>query len=249
MIDDVRERMRGEYASRVVILIGLLLAGTAVPGGAQSEGKKEGDASVVETGAGFFAVGGHEAALDNVNTRLRAAGYPAVSTTLVAVGGGGYGVVADRFLVGGEGYGLVGPSRTAGGRTITAGGGYGVFTFGYQFRPTPRWRLHPLLGVGGGGVQLKIGSAGAADFDDVLRDPDRSATVTRGSLLVSLGAGAEYRFLGAPNNGGLQVGLRAGYVWAPSGAEWELDGESLAGGPDATLSGPYVRIHVGGWGG
>lgn len=228
---------------RVLVLMGLLLGGVVPSGWAQSDA-----ADGAASGGGFFAVGAHGTALDGLNTRLRAEGYPAVATTLVAVGGGGYGVVADRFLIGGEGYGLAGPSRTTGGRTISAGGGYGVFTVGYQFRPAPRWRLHPLLGLGGGGVQLEIGSTGAETFDDVLQDPDRSATLTSGQLLVSVGFGAEYRFLGAPGKGGLQVGLRAGYLWAPSQAEWTLGDETVAGGPDATLGGPFARIHVGGWG-
>lgn len=231
---------------RVLVLMGLLLGGMGTSGWAQSDEAAE--PSFSTGGGGFFAVGVHETALDDLSARLQAEGYPSVATTLVAVGGGGYSVVADRFLIGGEGYGLIGPARTAGGRTITAGGGYGVFTVGYQFRPSPRWRLHPLVGLGGGAVQLEIGSTGAEDFDDVLQNPNRSATLTRGQFLVSLGAGAEYRFLGDRETGGLQVGMRVGYLWAPSRAEWELGDESLRGGPDATLGGPFVRIHFGGWG-
>lgn len=231
---------------RVLVLVGLLLCGMAPSGWAQS--KDESSPPSVGVGGGFFSVGVHETALDDLNARLRSAGYSTVATTLVAVGGGGYGIVADRFIIGGEGYGLIGPSRTTGGRTITAGGGYGVLTLGYQFRPTPRWRVHPLLGLGGGGVNLNIGSTGADDFGDVLQNPNRSATVTRGTLLVSLGAGAEYRFLGDGAEEGLQVGVRTGYLWAPSSADWELGDDALDGGPEATLGGPYLRLHVGGWG-
>ena len=73
-----------------------------------------------------------------------------------------------------------------------------------------------------GRVHLTIGSTGAENFDDVLQNPNRSATVTSGQLLLSLEAGAEYRIFGDREGGGLQVGLRAGYLWAPSQAEWEL---------------------------
>jgi hypothetical protein len=68
-------------------------------------------------------------------------------------------------------------------------------------------------------VHLTIGSTGAENFDDVLQNPNRSATVTSGQLLLSLEAGAEYRVFGDREGGGLQVGLRAGYLWAPSQAE------------------------------
>jgi hypothetical protein len=199
-------------------------------------------------GGGFFAVGVNATDLAPLNDRLRQAGYPTFPAEMLSVGGGGYGVVAGRLLLGGEGYGLIAPSRGYQGRTVSVGGGYGLFTVGYQFRPTTDLRVHPLVGIGGGGLTLEIGSAGGQTFDDVLADPDRSATLERGSLLVSLGAGLEYRFR-ARSDGGPQVGLRLGYLLSPYDTDWTEGDTRLAGGPDASFQGPFVRVLFGGWGG
>lgn len=199
-------------------------------------------------GGGFFAVGVNGTDLGPLNTRLRQAGYPTFPSELFAIGGGGYGVAANRLLLGGEGYGLIGPSRGHRGREVNVGGGYGLLTIGYRFVPTEQLVAYPQVGVGGGGLLLDIGSTGTDRFDDVLDNPNREATLRKGSLLVSLGAGLEYRF-GTPDEpGGFQLGLRAGYLLSPYNTDWTLGEDRLAGGPDAAFNGPFVRLLIGGWG-
>jgi opacity protein-like surface antigen len=200
-------------------------------------------------GGGFFAIGVNGTDLGPLNSRLRGAGYPTFPTELFAIGGGGYGVVAGTILLGGEGYGLIAPSRGVQGRTVSVGGGYGLFTVGYQFRPSDRLAVYPQVGVGGGGLSLEIGSAGAERFDDVLGDPNREASLEKGSVLLSLGGGLEYRFSAHDEPGGFQIGLRAGYLLSPYDTDWTLSEDRLSGGPDAAFSGPFVRVLVGGWGG
>lgn len=200
-------------------------------------------------GGGFFAIGVNSVELGPLNGRLSDAGYPTFPTELFAIGGGGYGVVAGKLLLGGEGYGLIAPSRGFQGREVTAGGGYGLFTIGYRFQPSDPFVVYPQVGIGGGGLSLEIGSAGTDSFDDVLDNPNRQASLEKGSLLVSLGAGAEYRFSKSGEPGGFQVGLRAGYLLSPYSSDWTLSEDRLAGGPDASFTGPYVRLTIGGWGG
>ena len=201
-------------------------------------------------GAGFFAIGTQFTDLGPLNNRLADAGYPTFASETVSLGGGGYGVVADRLMLGGEGHGLITADGTFQGRNVSVGGGYGLFNIGYLFRPTPKLRVYPQAGVGGGGLQLEIGSTGDADeFDDILENPNRSATVGQASLLVSLGGGLEYRFGDPAEDGGVLLGLRAGYVISALNSDWQLDEESLGGGPDATLQGPFIRLTIGGVGG
>ena len=129
------------------------------------------------------------------------------------------------------------------------GGGYGLFTMGYRFWLARQVVVFPQAGIGGGGLALDIGSTGTENFDDVLDDPNREASLQRGSLLVSLGAGVEYRFATAETPGGFQVGLRAGYLLSPYSSDWTLSDDQLSGGPDASFEGLYVRLTIGGWGG
>lgn len=208
------------------------------------------EASMEEKGAGFFAVGTQFTDLGPLNNRLADAGYPTFASEMVSLGGGGYGVVADRLMLGGAGHGLITADGTFEGRTVSVGGGYGLFTLGYLFRPTPKLRVYPQAGLGGGGLQLEIGSTGDADeFDDILENPNRSATVGQAGLLVSLGGGLEYRFGEPGGDGGVLLGLRAGYVISALNSDWQLDEGSLGSGPDATMQGPFIRLTIGGMGG
>lgn len=206
--------------------------------------------SVEEQGAGFFAIGAQFTDLGPLNSRLSSAGYPTFSSEMVTLGGGGYGVVGDRLMLGGEGHGLITADGTYQGRTVTVGGGHGLFTLGYLFRPTSNLRVYPQAGFGGGGLRLEIESQGDADeFDDILQNPNRSASVGRASLLVSLGGGIEYRFREPSEGGGVHLGLRAGYMISPLNSDWQLDENALGGGPDATMQGPFFRLIIGGIGG
>ena len=228
-----------------ILLIGL---GTLATVHAQDHNHEDHPPETINEGAGYFAVGVQFADLSALNTQLADAGYPTFSTEMVSLGGGGYSV-KNRILLGGEGHGLLTGEQGYQGRNVSVGGGYGLFTLGYLFRPRRNLRVYPQLGLGGGGLQLEIGSQGDADnFDDVLDDPNRSASVGRASLLVSLGAGLEYQFSGPEDSGGFRLGLRAGYMLSTLESDWSLDDTTLSGGPDATMQGPFLRLTIGGGG-
>lgn len=233
-------------------LVGVLCLslGVAPPIWAQEtdDSPEDGGAPTQSEGAGYFAIGTNVTELGPLNDRLSGAGYPTFSSEMLSIGGGGYGVSAGRLLLGGEGYGLITSDAGYQGRTVSVGGGYGLFTLGYLFRPRHNLRVFPQVGIGGGGLVLEIGSAGADDFDDVLETPNRSATLEQGSVLVSLGAGLEYQFSTPGDRGGIRVGLRAGYLLAPYTSDWQIDDHSLSSGPDATLGGPFLRLTIGGGG-
>src|SRR5690606_20999150 len=145
-------------------------------------------------GAGFFAIGGSWLDIDELNDALGSAGYPTFGGGGLTLGGGGYGVHRGRLLLGGEGYAVISGEEAVAGRTVTYGGGYGLFNIGYMIAPTPTTRVYPLFGIGGGGASLRIGARATEDsFGDVLDNPGRTASLNRGSLLLSFGIGAEYR--------------------------------------------------------
>ena len=202
-----------------------------------------------EGGAGYFAIGTNVIGIDALNDRLAAFGYPTFGSAFLSLGGGGYGVVSGRFLLGGEGHGLIRPSQSVGGRNVSAGGGYGLATIGYLAVAQSKLRVYPQVGVGAGGFTVDIGSAGTATaFDEVLNNPNRSAELSRGSLLVSLAVSATYEFSGPDEAGGFRIGLQAGYLLAPYSGDWQLDADALENGPDAGFDGPFIRLLIGGGG-
>ncbi len=237
------------YVRLLLVSVLLLGLGTAATVRAQTAAEKPVPEDTVEAeGAGFFAIGTHVTGLGPLNDQLSNAGYPTFASEMVSIGGGGYGST-NRVLLGGEGHGLITSDKGFNGRNVSVGGGYGLFTLGYLFRPSPSARVFPQLGLGGGGLQLEIGSQGNADeFDDVLDDPNRSATVGRASMLVRLGAGLEYEFSGPDEEGGLRLGLQAGYLLSPLSSEWQIEETTLSGGPDASLQGPFIHLTIGGGG-
>mgnify|MGYP006291219691 CR=1 FL=1 len=197
-------------------------------------------------GAGFFAIGTNVAQLSALNDRLDAAGYPAVGTRLLSLGGGGHRVVGGRFLIGGEGHGLITPSETFQDRNVSLSGGYGLATVGYLAVAHSKWRVYPQLGAGLGGFSLKIGSSDDDLFDDVLDDPNRESELNRGQFLVSLSLQGSYELSGPNEAGGFRIGLQAGYLLAPAAGDWTLGGNTLEDGPDAGFDGPFIRLLIGG---
>jgi hypothetical protein len=45
---------------------------------------------------------------------------------------------------------------------------------------------------------------------------------------------------------GVNVGLRAGWTFAPLDSEWAFGRNDVADGPEGGFTGPYIRLSVGG---
>lgn len=233
--------------------VGLLAAAFAI---GASQGA-EAQAGLLGPGAVFLGVGASGIQTDELDARLAARGYPTFGESAVGVSLGAYRVLGSGIMLGGEWHGLIVGDDVHEGREVGVGGGYGTLGVGYMVDLSPRARVYPRLGVGGGALGLWIESpAGEVGFDEVLASPtshaegDRHTVMNRGSMAVDLGGGAEF-FLGRGGRGPL-LGLRVGYLAAPSAGDWrldEMDTDRLAkGGPDASFGGPYVRVVVGvGW--
>jgi hypothetical protein len=206
-------------------------------------------------GRGYFMVGKSFLDMDELNTRLKENGYATFSDSPVSLGAGGHGIVRDRFVIGGEGHALL--SRT---EESTIGGvdygsrlsaGYGFFDVGVLAMRAGGLDVYPMLGLGGGGVSLDIRQSRIGSFEDLLEDPDRSATLSTWSFLINLGLGIDYlAVLGEGRNGegGIVIGLRSGYIFSPFNGDWDFKGETLPGGPEPGLNGAYIRLTIGGGG-
>ena len=245
--------------SRALGLSLLVSALAAAPGGLDAQ---EMGPLPAAAGRGAFQAGWQNLDLGNLNGALTEAGYPAFDEGVFTVGGFGLGS-SVRFLIGGEGHGLITNEETTAEGTFRTrlSGGYGLFTVGYLAAQGPRWDVYPLVGVGAGGLTMEIVERSSPTFDDVLDEPARSSRLTTGGFLASLGVGADLRF-GSPHDwrdeddeddeegeGGLLLGLRAGWLWSPGDWQWELDElNDVAGGPETNLTGFYIRVSLGGWG-
>lgn len=241
-----------------------LLAATAAPAVTAPVAAQDGPRP-----RGFFQVGYQAPDIDGLNGALVDAGLPGFGDGFLTLGGAGF-FTAGRFLIGGEGHGLLPREETTAGGQFRnrLTGGYGMFNLGYAAWSDGALDLYPVLGIGGGGMQLEIIERSSPVFDDVLDDPGTSSRLSSSAFLLSAGVGADWRF-GSDRParrsrrdrddddddddadhrwGGWLLGVRAGWVWAPGGVNWELDDlNDVAGGPDTAPTGFHLRVSIGGW--
>jgi hypothetical protein len=228
------------------VAMAAILAMTFGVGGAEHA---RGQAALLGPGALYIGGGISEIGTGELDDRLAAHGYPTFGRTAGAVSLGAYRLLSSGVMLGLEWHGLILGEETREGREVGLGGGYGTLGVSYAAVLSPRARIYPRLGIGVGGLGLWIeNEADSVGFDEVLEDPSpapnlRTPVLSRDGWVVDVGAGMEY--LPSGRGGGTLVGLRLGYLVAPFDARWDFYGRDVSGGPDATISGPYVRAVVG----
>lgn len=190
-------------------------------------------------GACYAMLGWNLADASALNDRLTPFGYPRLSRGLLSLGCGGR-LVFGRLIFGGEYHHLSQGERETVDYKISLDGAYGFFDLGAVLHRSPRILVYGLAGIGGGRLSLKMRAARGALFDEVLADPGRAATLSSYGFLAQVVAAADIRVTKR-----FFIGLRAGYVFAPSRAEWELGFENVPSGPDARLAGPSLRVIFG----
>jgi len=218
-------------------------------------------------GRGAFQIGYQSPDIDALNGALTASDLPAFDEGLITLGGFGFATVG-KLIIGGEGHGFLPREEDTPDGTYRTrlSGGYGLFNLGYAAYSTSRLDLYPIFGVGGGGMQLDLIERDSPVFDEVLDDPGRSSRLTSETWLISAAIGADWR-LGDRDRqdrdrhdrgrtrdddaggGGLFVGLRGGWMWAPGDVDWVLDDlNDVAAGPGTAPTGFFLRVSIGGGG-
>jgi len=202
-------------------------------------------------GLGYAMFGMGMLDIENLNTRLQASGYGSISDNFSSFGGGGHAIV-DRFIIGGEGNVLLGKETSSGEYKFSMTASYGFFNLGYIIYRIQDLNIYPLLGIGGGGISLKIAEQGTAPaFDEILENPRRSSELSTSAFLINLAIGADYLLeLGKKEKerGGLVFGLRAGYTFALFKDDWYMNENQVPGAPELGITGPYIRFMFGGGG-
>lgn len=214
----------------------------AAPAGAQAE--------LLGPGAAYISAGASVLSTSALDDRLEERGYPTFGRAATVIGIGGYRLLSNGVMLGLEANPFfVGEESRDGGDDVSLGGGFATLGVGYAFPLSRRIRVYPRVGIGAGGMTLEFETdADTVDFDDVLDAPEPApiepdAALSRDGVVFDVGGGAEFVSGG---NGGVLLGVRAGYLFAPWDDNWDLVYQGQAvGGPDASIAGPYVRLFVG----
>jgi len=198
---------------------------------------------------GYFMFGGSRLNIDALNDRLVSKGYSSFSDEFISLGGGFLRKTNSRWLYGVEGHYLFYEEND---NTIPNGSyktmlsaAYGFFDVGYALVSTGGLNIYPLIGVGGGGTWLQIGKK---NFDDILKVPERNASLSAGTFLLNFALGSDYLIKlkeYEKDEGGIVLGFRVGYTYTPWKAGWWTDTISIEGGPKMGITGPYLRFMIG----
>jgi len=217
-----------------------------------SEGQERAKFAKGGGGMGYSMFGRSTIDIGDLNEKLESKGYTKLSDSFFSVGGGGYGIINNRVIIGGEGHGLLGDEVTSGNYKNSLYIGYGFFNLGYIVYSVKDLRVYPLLGIGGGTMNLKIAEkVTSLSFNDILDNPKRKVELTTGGFLLNVAFGADYLLkLSEDERGkaGFLLGLRAGYTFAPFTGNWNMDDIEISGAPEIGITGPYIRLLFGGGG-
>ncbi len=210
-----------------------------------------------ESGKWYFQFGAGQMDTGELNTILEKAGYSVVtrsplndmSNSYISFGLGTHGVI-NGVLIGWELNGLTSRETTNAASTyrVTLGGGYGFVNVGYLAYSMEGLDIYPMLGIGGGGVHLRMASRRTLSFPQVVASPDQAVDLNTGGFLLNPSLGLDYMLSlsgDEKRENGVILGLRLGYVLSPLTGAWKMDQTDVVGGPQASVAGPYVRLTVG----
>jgi len=240
--------MSGKVKALTILSV-LIVAGFTVFSFAQDEAPQ----SVVEQGGmGYGMFGTSIIDMSDLNAVLVRNGYSELSDSYFSVGGGGHSIINNKWIIGGEFHSLLGEEVQSGEFTTSMYIVHGFASVGYTVFQIQGLRLYPLIGIGGGAMNLTIKEKPASlSIDEVLDDPQRGVTLTAGGFLINVAVGADY-FLqfgqDETGRGGMMLGLRAGYTLSPVKGGWAVDELEVTGAPKMGITGPYIRLMIGGGG-
>lgn len=227
--------------SRTLIILGLALMLTAVPGLAQDQTAEEESESepipMAEMGMGGGGALGGWMFLDNaeLNTALNDAGYAPLPDGLLLKGGGGGGGLLRGFRFGG--YGAGGEVYSAsGGKRAMLSVGYGGFWLSYGLASEASYDLSVGLLIGGGGATLKLTDHQPEDFEDAIGRP-ANTVLDRGFFALRPDVN-----VGVPVLPWLSLNVSGGYL-VTLGDDWSHEGTTLPG-PPASFSGWTVHVMI-----
>ncbi|MEO0071865.1 MAG: PDZ domain-containing protein [candidate division WOR-3 bacterium] len=211
-----------------------------VPKSPSKKLRKEVKFEIQGGGAGYFGPGLGLINYSALNNLFNRNFLPALKRNHFVFGGGGYGQVG-RVRIGGYGAGGV-QSISNNQLDVEAQLGFGFFELGYCIIYTKRLLVTPLLGIGGGGITLKITPLynRPSTLDDILGTYSTfgSSKVSKGGMILYPGLGIDIplKFSG--------LSLKTGYLYSALSSSWEHEDYGRINGPDFTLKGLYVSLNI-----
>jgi hypothetical protein len=195
-------------------------------------------------------LGGTSLDLGELNHMLSDQNMQTLNDDNLCFGGFGAGQLGDHLLLG-FGAGGFWQKERSDSVLMKLSGLEASIDAGYLLHLGERVNVYPLVGVGLGWTMFKlIPDSGTPSFGEILSDPHRMSKLTSSGLLLNFGMGAHclvYQRMGEYKTENWYLGLRVGYKYMPSPSDWSMEDLEISGGPEVSLSGPYLHFYLG-WG-
>ncbi len=193
----------------------------------------------------YFAVGGARPDVEDMNDFLDNEGFPEVSENGLIIGFGSNGFFR-RFVTGLQFNGVWMDKGEEANMITRLTGIYGLISAGVNVLPLQnRPKLYPILDFGPGLLKFVVRDE-EIPFDDAIDTPIQTRSFWQGGLLLGGGVGFDYVLPFEKKGKNMAFGLRAGYVYDPTDRNsWQLHGTDVEDGPEASFTGPYVRLILG----
>lgn len=200
-------------------------------------------------GGGTFNFGVQLVDFSAINDVTQNFGYPALDDANVSIGGGGQ-FYLNRFVLSGEGAFFGQSSVDSPQNNLQFGGGYGMFSLGYNVINADNLLLYPAAGVGfvGAGLAVRPRQQGTS-FDDAISGEVSTNETNIGAFseMFRLAVNMDWFPLQKDDKAyGLLIGLSAGYNFAPTSTFENPAGTALANSPEFDPSGAFITLRIGG---
>lgn len=196
----------------------------------------------------FAGIGGAFFDFYDLNSRLNKTSYPSVGNEYLHFGAN-YQLIYNKVITDFEYYKIAINNNRNDTYKTSLQGEYGFVNIGFLVVSARHFQLYPLVGVGGGTINLEITQEGEFSFDNILQNSQNIVKMSKSGAVINIGLGADFIISvdKKKSSPAFLIGIRGGYTYDTSGTEWTANGLAIDNGPAVGLSGFYVRLMLGMW--
>jgi len=208
-----------------------------------------GDENGKISGRGYVILEVNHADIQDMNTALHSSGYARFSENILGIGVGGHDIRKNKIVF--EGYAAwyysrnIHPTIDNIKYTSSLSGMLGCYNIGYLLYTYGNINVFPLVGLGLGGMKMKVNESEKRSFSDILEHPRESETDTGMMFLLNIAMGVDRLFItktGTHSEKGFGAGIRLGYRYCFYNQDWP----SVSDSPEISFTGPYISLTLGG---
>ena len=183
--------------------------------------------------------------LDNLNSDLARFGYAGACEDPLTFGFDSYLIFGSGILLGLD-YGHYSASAVGSGGSNSVTGVKLVLYSGYSLYESEKWRLRPEIGIGFNNFDITLTSVqDGIEFDDVLEDPFRSASVGLNQAILRIGLDMDRELIRIASRGSLFIGFEGGYDFPIGSTDWDGVFVSFQNGPGISIGGFNAKFTIG----